>query len=72
MRTSLRIILVLVFHQIAQAAPAADLGPKRASAWKMRYLVYTTLAYGAQGISYYVYCHPGHTGGIALSDGNTR
>ena len=40
--------------------PAAD---------EMRYLVYTTLAYGAQGISYYVYCCPGHTGGIALPDG---
>lgn len=36
---------------------------------EMRYLVYTTLAYGAQGISYYVYCHPGHTGGIANADG---
>ncbi len=36
---------------------------------EMRYLVYTTLAYGAQGISYYVYCHPGHTGGIANPDG---
>ncbi len=36
---------------------------------EMRYLVYTTLAYGAEGISYYVYCHQGHTGGIALSDG---
>jgi hypothetical protein len=36
---------------------------------EMRYLVYTTLAYGAQGISYYVYCSPGHTGGIALADG---
>jgi hypothetical protein len=36
---------------------------------EMRYLVYTTLAYGGQGISYYVYCHPGHTGGIALADG---
>jgi hypothetical protein len=36
---------------------------------EMRYLVYTTLAYGAQGISYYVYCCPGHTGGIALADG---
>lgn len=36
---------------------------------EMRYLVYTTLAYGAQGISYYVYCHPGHTGGIAQADG---
>ena len=32
---------------------------------EMRYLVYTTLAYGAQGISYYVYCCQGHTGGIA-------
>jgi hypothetical protein len=36
---------------------------------EMRYLVYTTAAYGGQGISYYVYCHPGHTGGIALADG---
>ncbi len=36
---------------------------------EMRYLVYSTLAYGAQGISYYVYSHPGHTGGIALADG---
>ncbi len=36
---------------------------------EMRYLVYTTLAYGAQGISSYVYCWPGHTGGIANSDG---
>jgi hypothetical protein len=36
---------------------------------EMRYLVYTTLAYGAQGISYYVYSHTGHTGGIALADG---
>ena len=37
---------------------------------EMRYLVYTTLAYGAQGISYYVYGHhPGHVGGIADADG---
>jgi hypothetical protein len=36
---------------------------------EMRYLVYTTLAYGAQGISYYVYCWPKHVGGIALPDG---
>jgi hypothetical protein len=36
---------------------------------EMRYLLYSTLAYGAQGISYYVYCWPGHTGGIALPDG---
>ena len=36
---------------------------------EMRYLVYTTLAYGGQGISYYVYSHAGHTGGIANADG---
>jgi hypothetical protein len=36
---------------------------------EMRFSVYTTLAYGAQGISYYVYCCPGHKGGIALADG---
>ncbi len=34
-----------------------------------RYLVYTTLGYGAQGISYYVYCWPGHSGGIATAEG---
>ncbi|HBO43668.1 MAG TPA: hypothetical protein DD670_07005 [Planctomycetaceae bacterium] len=44
----------------ARRVPQAD---------EMRYLVYTTLAYGARGISYYVYCHPGHTGGIAQPDG---
>jgi len=36
---------------------------------EMRYLVYTTLAYGAQGISYYVYSCAGHTGAIAHADG---
>ncbi len=36
---------------------------------EMRYLVYTTLAYGAQGISYFVYYHPEIKGGIALADG---
>ena len=36
---------------------------------ELRFLVYTTLAYGAQGISYYVYCCEGHTGGIAHKDG---
>jgi len=36
---------------------------------ELRYLVYTSLAYGAQGISYYVYCCAGHTGGIANPDG---
>jgi hypothetical protein len=37
---------------------------------EMRYLVYTTAAYGAQGISYYVYSCPGHTGMIANADGS--
>ncbi len=36
---------------------------------EMRYLVYTTLGYGAQGISYYVYRCAGHTGGFAKDDG---
>jgi hypothetical protein len=35
----------------------------------VRWLVYTSLAYGAQGISYYVYCHPGHQGAMATADG---
>jgi hypothetical protein len=37
---------------------------------EIRFLVHTTLAYGAQGISYYVYCCAGHTGGIANPDGS--
>ena len=36
---------------------------------EMRFLLYTTLAYGGQGISYYVYSFPAHEGGIALADG---
>jgi hypothetical protein len=36
---------------------------------ELRYLVFTTLAYGAQAISYYVYAHPGHEGSIANLDG---
>jgi hypothetical protein len=36
---------------------------------ELRYLIYTTLAYGGRGISYYVYSAQGHTGGIALADG---
>ena len=37
---------------------------------EMRYLVYTTAAYGAQGISYYVYTPPtDHSPGIATPDG---
>ena len=66
-------------RQAAQQAGAPFLHIVQACTWtpsmrvptgdEMRYLVYTTLAYGAQGISYYVYCCAGHTGGIALPDG---
>ena len=36
---------------------------------ELRWLVYTSLAYGAQGLSYYVYCHPKHEGAMAQADG---
>jgi hypothetical protein len=36
---------------------------------ELRWLVYTSLAYGAQGISYYVYSHPNHEGAMATADG---
>ena len=36
---------------------------------ELRFLLYTTLASGGQGISYYIYQCPGHTGGMALADG---
>lgn len=66
-------------RQASQQAGLPFLNIVQASSWdpsmrvpngnEMRYLVYTTLAYGAQGISYFVYCHPDITGGIALPDG---
>lgn len=68
-----------LIRQASQAAGVPFLNIVQACTWtpsmrvpvaeEMRYLVHTTLAYGAQGISYYVYCHPGHTGAIALPDG---
>ena len=36
---------------------------------EMRYLVHTTLAYGAQGIFYYVYSYPRHYGSIVSTNG---
>jgi len=36
---------------------------------ELRYLVYSTLAYGAQGISYYVYAHANHHGSLVSLDG---
>jgi hypothetical protein len=65
----------LPFMNIVQAASwgptnlASPDSPRVPNAEEMRFLVYTTLAYGAQGISYYVYCWPGHQGGIANADG---
>lgn len=68
-----------MIREVALAADVPFLNIVQACSWtpvrrvpqpdEMRYLVYTTLAYGAQGISYYVYCAAGHTGGIALADG---
>ncbi|MCR4414954.1 MAG: hypothetical protein NUV77_21255 [Thermoguttaceae bacterium] len=68
-----------MIRQTAQQAKVPFLNIVQACTWtpsmrvpgpdEVRYLVYTTLAYGAQGISYYVYCASGHTGGIALPDG---
>jgi hypothetical protein len=36
---------------------------------ELRWLVYTSLAYGAHAISYYVYCWPKHDGAMAHADG---
>ena len=65
----------LPFMNIVQAASwgptplASPHGPRVPTPDEMRFLVHTTLAYGAQGISYYVYSFAGHEGGIALPDG---
>jgi len=65
----------LPFLNIVQAScwvpgsAASPRSPRVPNGDEMRYLIYTTLAYGAQGISYYVYCYPKHEGGMALPDG---
>jgi hypothetical protein len=56
------------FLNIVQAAAWAP-DVRVPTADETRYLVYTTLAYGARGISYYVYYADGHRGGIADKDG---
>ena len=58
----------LPFLNIVQAA-SWDPSIRVPNSDEVRYLAYTTLAYGAQGISYYVYCCPGHKGMIASADG---
>lgn len=57
------------FLNIVQACTWATNAMRIPNTNELRYLVYTTLAYGAQGISYYVYAHPGHYGSIASFDG---
>ena len=68
-----------LIRRAAQSAGLPFLNIVQAASWapsmrvpngdELRYLVYSTLAYGAQGISYYVYSCAGHTGGIANADG---
>jgi hypothetical protein len=48
------------------ASPSAPRIPKPN---ELRYLVYTSAAYGARAISYYVYSHAGHEGTIVGLDG---
>ncbi len=56
------------FMMISQAA-SWDPEVRVPTANEVRYQVYTTLAYGAQTISYYVYSFTNHQGGMALGDG---
>jgi hypothetical protein len=58
----------LPFLNIVQAA-TWDKSMRVPTGDEVRYLDYTSLAYGAQGISYYVYCCAGHTGAVAYADG---
>lgn len=57
------------FLNIVQACTWAPEARRIPNTNELRYLVFTTLAYGAQAISYYVYAHPGHFGSIANLDG---
>lgn len=68
-----------LIRDAAQKADVPFLNIVQASSWhpsmripgpdEMRFLVYTTLAYGGQGISYFVYYHPDIRGAIANADG---
>jgi len=57
------------FLNIVQACTWAPEAMRIPNADELRYLVYSTLAYGAQGISYYVYAHPNHYGSLVGLDG---
>jgi hypothetical protein len=69
-----------MIRRTAQDAGVPFLNIVQASTWspatmripntdELRYLVYTTVAYGAQGISYYVYACPNHYGSLVSLDG---
>lgn len=58
----------LPFMNIVQACKFAG-NVRIPTGHEERFLAYTTLAYGAQGIMYYVWCWPGHEGGIVKPDG---
>jgi hypothetical protein len=55
------------FMNIVQAAQWK--GTRLPTADQERFLAYTTMAYGAQGISYFVWCWPGSQGGIMRPEG---
>jgi hypothetical protein len=57
------------FLNIVQACTWAPEAMRIPNADELRFLVYSTLAYGAQGISYYVYAHPNHHGSLVSLDG---
>ena len=59
----------LPFLNIVQACTWAPQQMRIPNTNELRYLVSTTLAYGAQAISYYVYACVGHHGSIASLDG---
>ena len=52
----------------SNASPAS---PRVPTPDELRYLVHTTLAYGAKAIAYYVYGYPEHQGGMVRPDGTT-
>ena len=57
------------FLNIVQACTWAPNAMRVPNPDELRYLVYSTLAYGAQGISYYVYAHANHHGSLVSLDG---
>jgi hypothetical protein len=59
----------LPFLNIVQACTWAPDAMRVPNANELRYLVYSTLAYGAQGISYYVYACTNHHGSLVSLDG---